>query len=114
MLPPPDIIKTAQRVLQTLTENSYPSKRDILRLRRWANTPTEGVTALAVDQPYLQQPIEGIAKGGEMAPQVSAGSIAEAQRFDEGGIAQSTLFQISNRLGVAVELKLIESCCLPQ
>ncbi|HEY6369849.1 MAG TPA: hypothetical protein VIX37_04675 [Candidatus Sulfotelmatobacter sp.] len=78
------------------------------------HTPTEGVTALAVDQPYLQQPIEGIAKGGEMAPQVSAGSIAEAQRFDEGGIAQSALFQISNRLGVAVELKLIESCCLPQ
>jgi hypothetical protein len=36
MLPSPDIIKTAQRVLQTLAENSYPSKPDILRLRRWA------------------------------------------------------------------------------
>ena len=34
--PPPDIIETAQRVLQALAENSYPSKPDILRLRRWA------------------------------------------------------------------------------
>ena len=32
------------------------------------HTPTEGVTALAIDQPYLQQPIEGIAEGGQMAP----------------------------------------------
>src|SRR5438128_128509 len=44
-----------------------------------------------------------------MSPQVSAGGIADAQFFDEGGIAQPALLQIPHRLGMAVELQLVES-----
>ena len=43
-----------------------------------------------------------------MAPQVSAGSITDAEFFDDGGIVQSALLQIADRFRMAVELELIE------
>ena len=76
------------------------------------DTPAEGVAAVAVDQAGVEQQIERIAQGSEMVPQVSAGRIADAEFFDEGGIVQSTVFQISGRFRMAVELKLIEGSCL--
>src|SRR6266481_2535948 len=44
-----------------------------------------------------------------MATQVPAGGVADAQFSDHGGIVQSALLQIVQRLGVAIELLLIES-----
>ena len=63
---------------------------------------------MAVDQAGVEQQIEWIAQAGEMAPQVSAGSITDAEFFDQGGIVQSALFQISGRFRMTMELKLIE------
>jgi len=44
-----------------------------------------------------------------MAPQISAGSIADVQFFDEGGIAQPTLREILDRFRMSMELELMES-----
>src|SRR5438045_8424672 len=44
-----------------------------------------------------------------MPAQASTGGIADAQFLDRGGIVQSALFQILQRLGVAIELLLIKS-----
>lgn len=43
-----------------------------------------------------------------MPAQVRARGVADAQFFDQGGIVQSALLQIVPRLGVAIELLLIE------
>src|SRR3954470_22774480 len=43
-----------------------------------------------------------------MPPQVSAGSITDADLLDQGGIVQTALLQIPDRFRVAVELELIE------
>ena len=69
----------------------------------------EGVAALGVDEAGALQQIEGIALGYEMTPQAPAGGIADPQFLDQGGIVQSALFKIPQRLGVAIELLLIES-----
>src|SRR5690348_15883500 len=71
--------------------------------------PAEGVAALLIDQTGVEQQIERIALGGEMASQISAASVADAQFFDDGGVAQSSLFQIANRFRMLVELHLEES-----
>src|SRR5205085_6519995 len=44
-----------------------------------------------------------------MPAQASTGGIADAQFLDRGGIVQSAVFQILQRLGVAIELLLIKS-----
>jgi len=44
-----------------------------------------------------------------MPPQVSAGSISEAQFFNEGRMTQSTLLEILHRFRMTVEFELIES-----
>ena len=43
-----------------------------------------------------------------MTPQVSAGSITDAEFLDQGGIVQSALLQIARRFRMAVELELIK------
>ena len=63
---------------------------------------------MAVDQPGVEQQIDWIAPASEVAPQVSARRIPDAEFFDDGGIVQSTILQISGRFRMAVELKLIE------
>ena len=68
----------------------------------------EGIAALAADQAAVEQQIERIAQGGEMPPQVSAGSITDAHLLDQGGIMQTALLQIADRFRMAVELELIE------
>ena len=65
-------------------------------------------------RPVWSKQIERIAAGRQMMPQISAGSIADAEFFDEGGIAQSALLQILDRFGMAMELELIESGGLRQ
>ena len=69
----------------------------------------EGVVALRVEQAEALQEIEGIALGREMTAQAPARGIADPQFFDQGGIVQSALLQITQCLGVAIELLLIES-----
>ena len=63
---------------------------------------------MAADQAAVEQQIERVAQGGEMAPQVSAGSITDAHLLDQGGIVQTALLQIADRFRMAVELELIE------
>ena len=43
-----------------------------------------------------------------MTAQARAGGVADPQVFDRGGIVQSALLKIVQRLGVAIELLLIE------
>ena len=69
----------------------------------------EGVAALCVEQAETLQKIARIALSGEMPAQVPAGGVANAQFFDQDGIAQSALLEIAQCLGVAMELLLIES-----
>src|SRR5215472_2795386 len=45
----------------------------------------EAVVALPADQPGPAQRLEGIAEGRQMAVQIPAGSVADAQFFNEGG-----------------------------
>jgi hypothetical protein len=72
------------------------------------DAPAEGIAAMVIDQSDLQQQIEITAAEGKMAPQVSAGSVTDAQFFDQGGIAQSAVFQIVCGLRMKVELKPVE------
>ena len=67
------------------------------------DAPVEGVAALCVEQAETLQEIPRIALSGEMP------GIADAQLFDQGGIVQSSLLQIVQRLRVAIELLLIKS-----
>src|SRR6266568_1376230 len=73
------------------------------------DAPVEGVAALCVEQAETLQEIPRIALSGEMPAQACAGGIADAQLFDQGGIVQSSLLQIVQRLRVAIELLLIKS-----
>jgi hypothetical protein len=70
--------------------------------------PTEGIAAVAIDQADLQQQIEITAADKKMAPQISAGSVTDAQLFDQVGIAQSTLLQIACGFRMEVKLKSVE------
>ena len=72
------------------------------------HTPAEGIAALPIDEARVAQPIERIALGDQMAPQVSAGSIADAEFFEEGGVVQSALLEIVDRFRMPVELELVE------
>ena len=46
------------------------------------DTPTEGIAAIMIDQAYLQQQIKINLAESQMAPQVSAGSVTDAEFFD--------------------------------
>ena len=71
------------------------------------HTAAEGVAALRIDEAGGEQQIERIVLA-KMAAQVSAGSIANAQFFHEGGLAQPALLEVVDRFGMAVELELVE------
>ena len=73
------------------------------------DAPVKGVAALRVEQAETLQEIARIALSREMPTQAPTGGVADAQFFDQGGIVQSALFQIVQRLGVAIELLLIKS-----
>ena len=73
------------------------------------DAPIKGVAALRVEQAETLQEIARIALSREMPTQAPTGGVADAQFFDQGGIVQSALFQIVQRLGVAIELLLIKS-----
>ena len=73
------------------------------------DAPVESVAALWVEQAETLQEIARMALSGEMPAQACAGGIADAQLFDQGGIVQSSLLQIVQRLRVANELLLIKS-----
>ena len=68
----------------------------------------EAVVALPADQTGAPQRLEGIAEGRPRAVQTPAGSVADAQFFQEGGVAQSTSEQILNRFPMPVELQTVK------
>lgn len=83
---------------------------DVSALAAWEDdAPVESVAALWVEQAETLQEIEGIALNREMTAQAPARSIADSQFFDQSRIAQSSLLKITQCLGVAFELLLIES-----
>ena len=49
-----------------------------------------------------------LTEGRQMAVQTPAGSVADAQVFNEGGVAQSTSEQILNRFPMPVELQTVK------
>ena len=55
----------------------------------YSDATVEGVAALRVDQAKLAKKIERIALSGEMPAQASAGSIADAQFFEESGVVHA-------------------------
>src|SRR5262249_21440038 len=73
------------------------------------DAPVKGVAVLGVEQAETSQEMERMALRREMTAQARAGGVADPQFFDRGGIVQSALLQIVQRLGVAIELLLIES-----
>ena len=72
------------------------------------HTAAESVAAFAADQAGSAQQFGRITQGSQMSPEVPAGSIADAEFFDDGEIPQSAAFQIAHRFRTAMELKLIE------
>ncbi len=72
------------------------------------DAPVEGVAALWVEKAETLQQIARIALGREMTAQAPARGITDAQFFDQGRIAQSSLLKITQRLRVAIQLLLIE------
>ncbi len=79
-------------------------------LPAWENhTPAKGIAALVVDQTNVEQQLQRIAESGQVATEVSAGSVTDAQLLDGGGIVQSTLLQIPCPFRIALQLQLVES-----
>src|SRR5260370_23427519 len=76
------------------------------------DAPVESVAALWVEQAETLQEIARITLSGEMPAQAPTRGITDAQFFDQGKIAQSSLLKIAQCLEVAIELLLIESGCL--
>jgi hypothetical protein len=75
---------------------------------RCCSSPAERIPALVVDQPRLPQQIERIAQASQMSPQIAARSIAEAQFLYQVRILQTSILQILDRFGMAVELHLVK------
>ncbi|HEY6369608.1 MAG TPA: hypothetical protein VIX37_03450 [Candidatus Sulfotelmatobacter sp.] len=73
------------------------------------DAPVEGVAAWWVEQAETLQEIARIALSREMSAQAPAGGITDPQFFDQDGIAQPSLLEIAQCLGVAMKLLLIES-----
>ena len=63
---------------------------------------------MRVDQARSSQQGEGITLRGEIAAQVSAGGITDAQLSDQSRIMKSALAQITQGLGIVIQLLLIE------
>lgn len=63
---------------------------------------------MAVDQASVEEQVERIAKVSEMTPQISAGSITNAEFLDQSGIEQTPLLQIAHRFRMAMELELVK------
>lgn len=60
---------------------------DLAVLTAWkSHAPAEGIPALFIDQTDFAELIERASKGGQMASQVSARSITDAQFLDAAGI----------------------------
>ncbi len=76
------------------------------------DAPVESVAALWVEQAESLQEIVRITLSGEMPAQAPTRGITDAQFFDQGKIAQSSLLKIAQCLEVAIELLLIERGCL--
>ena len=72
------------------------------------DAPVEGIVPLRIEQAETLQEIARISLRGEMATQVPARGVTDAQFSDQGGIVQSALLQIAQRLRVAIELLLVE------
>ena len=72
------------------------------------DAPVEGIVALRIEQAETLQEIARISLSSEMPTQAPTRGITDAQFFDQGGIVQSALLQIAQRLRVAIELLLIE------
>ena len=64
---------------------------------------------MRVDQADLPQEIEGITLCREMTAQAPTGRIADLEFPDQDGIMHSAPVEIAHRLGVVIELLLIES-----
>jgi len=77
-----------------------------------SSCPMAGVAALWVEQAETLQEIARITLSGEMPAQAPTRGITDAQFFDQGKIAQSSLLKIAQCLEVAIELLLIENGCL--
>jgi hypothetical protein len=70
------------------------------------NTPVESVAALEVDETGALQRFQGVALIREMAPQISAGGIADSEFFDQAGTAHAALFEIAARFQ-AMRMRLV-------
>jgi len=58
------------------------------------NTPVEGVAALEVDETGALQRLQGITLVREVTPQITAGSVADAEFFNQSKLVHSTLSEI--------------------
>ena len=63
---------------------------------------------MRVDQASSSQQGKRITLRGEISTQVSAGGITDAQLSDQSRIMKSALAQIAQRLGISIQLLLIE------
>ena len=83
---------------------------DVLALaQREDDALIESIGALRVEQSDLPQQIEGMTLCREMTAQTSAGGITDPQFPDQGRIMHSAPVEIAHRLGVVIQLLLIES-----
>ncbi len=73
------------------------------------DAPVESVAAVWVEQAETLQEIARITLSGEMPAQAPIRGIIDAQFFDQGKIAQSSLLKIAQGFSVAIELLLIKS-----
>jgi len=73
------------------------------------DAPVKSIVPLRIEHAETLQEIEGIALRREMTSQAPTRGITDPQFLDQGRIAQSALLKITQRLGVAIELLLIES-----
>jgi hypothetical protein len=78
------------------------------------NAPVKGIVTLRIEQAETLQEIEGISLSREMSAQASTRGITGPQFFDQGRITQSALPKITQWVGVAFELLLIQSVGLLQ
>ncbi|HEY4930032.1 MAG TPA: hypothetical protein VII23_00545 [Terriglobales bacterium] len=68
----------------------------------------QSIRAVRVDQASSLKQGEGITLRGEIPAQVSPWGITDAQLSDQGRIMKSALAQIAQRLGIVIQLLLIE------
>jgi len=64
--------------------------------------------AFSIHQTGLPERFQWVPQTDQPGSQTSAGSVADAQFFDQFSTMQSTLQQIGDRVGMAVQLHLVE------